>query len=121
MAFSVLSFYGIKIIKLLLARVTTLAESQLPFKGLTHTSGVGTCLYASPEQLQGSHYDFKVENFVLFLVFSINMLDNRNKSSLSIGKYINIPPTVTPRVFLETWISTLLSHLLLKQNFFLLC
>ncbi|XP_020820947.1 eukaryotic translation initiation factor 2-alpha kinase 1 isoform X2 [Phascolarctos cinereus] len=33
-------------------------------KRLTHTSGVGTSLYASPEQLQGSEYDAKM-NYVL--------------------------------------------------------
>lgn len=68
----------LKALKCYLQGLTTLAKSQLPFKGVTHTSGVGTCLYASPEQLQGSHYDFKVE----FLLFSINTIDNRNKSSL---------------------------------------
>lgn len=58
----------------------------------THTSGVGTCLYAAQEQLKGSHYDFKSDMYSvgvilleLFHPFWTEMERNDILTSLSKG------------------------------------
>ncbi|XP_048349662.1 eukaryotic translation initiation factor 2-alpha kinase 1 isoform X1 [Sphaerodactylus townsendi] len=60
--------------------------------GLIHTSGVGTCLYASPEQLQGCQYDFKSDMysvgvilFELFQPFGTQMERTKNLMGLRDG------------------------------------
>ncbi|NWW05237.1 E2AK1 kinase, partial [Oreocharis arfaki] len=70
--------------------------------GLTHTSGVGTCLYASPEQLQGSHYDFKSDMYSmgvilleLFQPFGTEMERTEVLTHLRTGQI--------PHTFSKTW------------------
>ncbi|XP_068100670.1 eukaryotic translation initiation factor 2-alpha kinase 1 [Hyperolius riggenbachi] len=68
----------------------------------THTSGVGTCLYAAQEQLKGSHYDFKSDMYSvgvilleLFHPFWTEMEKNDILTSLSSG--------VIPESFAAHW------------------
>ncbi|NXX37812.1 E2AK1 kinase, partial [Tricholaema leucomelas] len=70
--------------------------------GLTHTSGVGTCLYASPEQLRGSHYDFKSDMYSmgvilleLFQPFGTEMERTEVLTHLRNGQI--------PHTFYKTW------------------
>uniref|UniRef100_V9KJK6 Eukaryotic translation initiation factor 2-alpha kinase 1 n=1 Tax=Callorhinchus milii TaxID=7868 RepID=V9KJK6_CALMI len=64
---------------------------------LEHTSGVGTSLYASPEQLKGSHYDFKSDMYSLGIIllelfqpFGTEMERNKTLAGLREG---HIPDT----------------------------
>ncbi|XP_073504105.1 eukaryotic translation initiation factor 2-alpha kinase 1 isoform X1 [Phyllobates terribilis] len=68
----------------------------------THTSGVGTCMYAAQEQLKGSHYDFKSDMYSvgvilleLFHPFWTEMERNDVLTSLSRG--------IVPEVFETRW------------------
>ncbi|XP_056392009.1 eukaryotic translation initiation factor 2-alpha kinase 1 [Hyla sarda] len=67
-----------------------------------HTSGVGTCMYAAQEQLQGSHYDFKSDMYSvgvilleLFHPFGTEMERNDVLRSLSSG--------IIPELFEAHW------------------
>ncbi|XP_069066258.1 eukaryotic translation initiation factor 2-alpha kinase 1 isoform X2 [Pleurodeles waltl] len=71
-------------------------------KGSTRTSGVGTSLYAAPEQLQGSRYDFKSDMYSvgmilleLFQPFGTEMERNEVLTALRNGH--------VPVAFNEQW------------------
>ncbi|XP_044158905.1 eukaryotic translation initiation factor 2-alpha kinase 1-like isoform X1 [Bufo gargarizans] len=68
----------------------------------THTSGVGTCMYAAQEQLKGSRYDFKSDMYSvgvilleLFHPFWTEMERNNVLSALSTG--------IIPESFVSRW------------------
>ncbi|XP_071976600.1 eukaryotic translation initiation factor 2-alpha kinase 1 [Engystomops pustulosus] len=68
----------------------------------THTSGVGTCMYAAQEQLKGSHYDFKSDMYSvgvilleLFHPFWTEMERHDVLTALSSG--------VIPEAFITQW------------------
>ncbi|KAM4632348.1 eukaryotic translation initiation factor 2-alpha kinase 1 [Discoglossus pictus] len=71
-------------------------------KDPTHTSGVGTCLYAAPEQLQGSRYDSKSDMysvgvilFELFQPFGTEMERTEVLGALGSGQ--------VPQPFVQQW------------------
>ncbi|KAM9831712.1 eukaryotic translation initiation factor 2-alpha kinase 1 [Neosynchiropus ocellatus] len=73
-----------------------------PGEGFSHTSGVGTFVYAAPEQLKGCHYDSKSDMYSvgvlaleLFQPFGTEMERVRTLSDLKEGKI--------PEAFLQKW------------------
>lgn len=77
-------------------------SSSSPNGGSSHTTGVGTFVYAAPEQLKGSHYDSKsdmysigVLAFELFQPFGTEMERVRTLGDLREGKF--------PEPFCHRW------------------
>ncbi|XP_037766149.1 eukaryotic translation initiation factor 2-alpha kinase 1 isoform X4 [Chelonia mydas] len=88
--------------------------------GLKHTSGVGTCLYASPEQLQGSHYDFKSDMYSvgvilleLFQPFGTEMERTKILTSLRNG---NVPSSFSSKWPVQTKYVKLLTSEMSSQR-----
>lgn len=62
---------------------------QLLMRESEHTKGVGTSLYASPEQLSGKHYDSKVCSFLSSL-FSFKIFELLQTDFLLFLKFVSL-------------------------------
>nr|XP_003227692.1 PREDICTED: eukaryotic translation initiation factor 2-alpha kinase 1 [Anolis carolinensis] len=82
---------------------------------LMHTSGVGTCLYASPEQLEGSHYDVKSDMYslgvILFELFQPFGTEMERTKVLMDLRNSNIPLSFSKRWPVQTKYIKLLTSL----------